>query len=415
MLLPVWASAEDQLRCARLYAADRYPPNASALWQGEKYRHDKIRLAYMSGEFREQATSYLTADLFECHDRSAFTLYGIATGASDGSPMRMRLEKAFDVFVDGTAQSDSELAEFIHESEIDILVNLNGYFGLDRTGVFAMRPVPVQVNYLGYPGTMGAPYMDYIIADSHVIPHDERVHYSECVCYLPDTYQPNDRKKAVSGRIFSRAECALPETGVIFCCFNNNHKILPAMFDVWMRLLAGVDGSVLWLLEGNAVVRRNLMAEAERRGISSERLVFAPMLPLADHLSREKLADIFLDTLPHNAHTTASDALWCGIPLVTCLGETFAGRVAASLLNAIGLPELITTSLQDYEELALKLARDPALLDAVKAKLARNKDGAALFDTPRFTRYIEDAYRVMCERAERGLPPAGFVVESRRQ
>jgi predicted O-linked N-acetylglucosamine transferase (SPINDLY family) len=202
---------------------------------------------------------------------------------------------------------------------------------------------------------------------------------------------------------------------VIFCCFNNNHKILPDMFDVWMRLLAGAEGSVLWLLEGNAAVRRNLMAEAAKRGVSSERLVFAPMMPLADHLAREKLADIFLDTLPHNAHTTASDALWCGVPLVTCLGSTFAGRVAASLLDAIGLPELITTSLPDYEALALKLARDPALLDAVKAKLARNRDSFALFDTPRFTRYIEDAYRIMWERAERGLPPANFAVESRRR
>jgi predicted O-linked N-acetylglucosamine transferase (SPINDLY family) len=415
MLLPVGASAEDQLHCARIYAADRYPPNPPELWNGKKYRHDKIRIAYVSGEFREQATSYLTADLFECHDKTAFAIYGVATGAGDGSPMRRRLEKSFDVFADMTAQSDAGLAQFIRESEIDILVNLNGYFGLDRTGVFAMRPAPIQVNYLGYPGTMGAPYMDYIIADAHVIRDDERSHYSESVCRLPDTYQPNDRKKAVSSGVFSRAECALPKTGVIFCCFNNNHKILPDMFDVWMRLLAGAEGSVLWLLEGNAAVRRNLMAEAAKRGVSSERLVFAPMMPLADHLAREKLADIFLDTLPHNAHTTASDALWCGVPLVTCLGSTFAGRVAASLLDAIGLPELITTSLPDYEALALKLARDPALLDAVKAKLARNRDSFALFDTPRFTRYIEDAYRIMWERAERGLPPANFAVESRRR
>jgi predicted O-linked N-acetylglucosamine transferase (SPINDLY family) len=202
---------------------------------------------------------------------------------------------------------------------------------------------------------------------------------------------------------------------VIFCCFNNNHKISPDIFDVWMRLLAGVDGSVLWLLEGNAAVRRNLMAEAEKRGVSSARLIFAPMVPLADHLARERLADIFLDTLPHNAHTTASDALWCGVPLVTCLGSTFAGRVAASLLNAIGLPELITISLQDYETLALELAHDPVRLDAVKSKLARNRDGFALFDTPRFTRYIEEAYRIMWERAQRGLPPASFDVETGRQ
>src|SRR5258706_5260029 len=303
MLLPVWSSAEDQLRCALTYAADRYPPNPSAAWKGEKYRHEKIRIAYMSGEFREQATSYLTADLFECHDRTAFSTYGIATGASDGSPMRRRLEKGFDVFTDMTAQSDAGLGQFIREPEIEILVNLNGYFGLGRTAVFAMRPAPIQVNYLGYPGTMGAPYMDYIIADARVIPDDERGHYSESVCSLPDTYQPNDRKKAVSCRVVSRAECALPQTGVIFCCFNNNHKILPDIFDIWMRLLAGVDGSVLWLLEGNAAVRRNLTAEAEKRGISPERLVFAPMIPLAGHLARERLAGFFFGRPPAHSPT----------------------------------------------------------------------------------------------------------------
>jgi predicted O-linked N-acetylglucosamine transferase (SPINDLY family) len=233
------------------------------------------------------------------------------------------------------------------------------------------------------------------------------------VCYLPETYQPNDRKKAPSARRFSRADCALPETGIIFCCFNNNHKILPDIFEVWMRLLARVDGSVLWLLEGNAAVRSNLMAEADKRGISSARLVFAPMVPLADHLARERLADIFLDTLPHNAHTTGSDALWCGVPLVTCRGNSFAGRVASSLLNAMGLAELITISLEDYEALALKLAHDPALLGEVKAKLARNRNSFPLFDTPRFARHIEEAYRVMWERNTRALPPAGFAVEPR--
>ena len=412
MLLPTTASAEEQLLCARIYAADKYRPSRRPVWNGETYRHGKVRLAYMSGEFREQATAYLTADLFECHDRNAFELHALATGDNDGSAMRKRLEAAFDVFADMSGRSDSEIAEFVRAREIDILINLNGYFGLDRTGVFAMRPSPVQVNYLGFPGTMGAPYMDYILADRHVIPEDQQRYYSEKVVYLPHSYQPNDRKKAASERIFTRAECGLPENGAVFCCFNNTHKIVPEIFGIWMRLIARVEQSVLWLLEGNAAVKRNIQNEAARRGISPGRIVFAPMMRLGDHLAREALADIFLDTLPHNAHTTASDALWCGVPVVTCPGSTFAGRVASSLLHAAGMPELIAASLEDYEALALKLARDADFLGAVKAKLARNRMTQPLFDTKAFTRDIESAYRTMWERAERGLPPAGFAVEA---
>ena len=408
MLLPTPASAQDLLRCAEIYTADKYPPYKFPLWAGQRYGHDKIRVAYMSGEFRAQATAYLTADLFECHDRRQFELYAISSGSNDGSAMRRRLENAFDVFADVSLKSDAETATFIRGSEIDILVNLNGYFGFDRTGVFAMRPAPVQVNYLGFPGSMGAAYMDYIIADKHVIPDDQRSNYSENVVCLPDSYQPNDRRRVTSDKSFTRIECGLPQDGVVFCCFNNNHKILPQMFDIWMRILSRVDGSVLWLLEGNVAVRRSLASEAEKRGIAANRIVFAPFMAIADHLAREPLADLFLDTLPHNAHTTASDALWCAVPVLTCVGTTFAGRVAASLLHAVGLPELITTSLQDYESLAVALGRDPARLAAIRARLTANRDVAALFDTPRYARNLEAAYAKMWRCYQKGQPPQGF-------
>jgi predicted O-linked N-acetylglucosamine transferase (SPINDLY family) len=411
MILAVSDSPAEHLQCAKTYAATRYPTVSPPLWRGERYAHRPIRLAYVSGEFREQATAHLIADLIECHDRSAFTLYGVSSGINDFSPMRRRLETAFDVFWDISRKSDAEAAELIHSNEIDILVNLNGYFGIERTGVFGLKPSPIQVNYLGFPGTMGVSFMDYIIADDVVIPEEHRPHFSESVVCLPDTYQPNDRKRRIGERNFTRRECGLPEDGIVFCCFNNSYKLTPEMFDVWMRLLAGVPGSVLWLLEGNSIVKRYLHSEAEKRGVARERIVFAPILPQEDYLARLRRADLFLDTLPCNAHTTASDSLWAGVPLLTLLGSSFAGRVAASLLHAIGMPELIAMSWDEYEAVALKLARDPATLHGIRTKLARNRDSYPLFDTPRYTRHLEAAYRTMWERFQRGDPPAPFRVE----
>jgi predicted O-linked N-acetylglucosamine transferase (SPINDLY family) len=411
-LLAISTSPEEQLACAQAFSSDKHPPRARPLWSGERYGHDRIRVAYVSGEFREQATAYLTADLFETHDREQFELYAISTGPNDDSPMRRRLEATFDHFAEMSASSDSEIAEFVRNAEIDVLLNLNGYFGRDRTNVFAMRPAPVQVNYLGFPGTMGAPYMDYIIADRLVIPERDVGWYSEQVVYLPDCYQPNDRKKPIAERVPSRSENGLPGDGFVFCCFNNNHKLAPQFFDIWMRLLDAVPGSVLWLFEGNAAVRASLEREAANRGVSGTRLVFAPTVKLAEHLARASLADLFLDTLPHNAHTTASDALWCGVPVLTCLGTTFAGRVAASLLENVGLPELITTSMAQYEALALDLARNPERLRRLRSTLARNRDSCALFDTPRYARHLETSFRTMRDRAEAGLRPAGFAVDA---
>jgi protein O-GlcNAc transferase len=289
-------------------------------------------------------------------------------------------------------------------------VDLQGYTKGCRPGIFAQRAAPVQVNYLGYPGTMGAPYMDYIIGDRMVIPPEQHSCYSEKVVYLPDCYQANDSRRGIAPHIPTRAQAGLPEEGFVFCCFNNNHKINPRVFGIWMRLLQEVEESVIWLLEDNPVAARNLRREAERRGVAPGRVVFAPRVKMEEHLARHRLADLFLDTLPYNAHVTASDALWVGLPVLTCLGHTFAGRVAASLLQAVGLPELITRSWEEYEALALKLAADGDRLADIRARLARNRTTQPLFDTERFRRHIEAAYATMWERAEHGEPPASFAV-----
>jgi protein O-GlcNAc transferase len=303
------------------------------------------------------------------------------------------------------------VANLLRDLEIDIAVNLMGFTKDSRSGIFAFRPVPIQVNYLGYPGTMGADYMDYIIGDRIVIPAEERQHYREKVVWLPDTFQANDSMKRVSAHPVARAELGLPETAFVFCAFSNTYKITPTIFDTWMRLLRGVEGSVLWLLAGRTVVERNLRREAEARGISPDRLVFAQRVDYAAYLSRYRLADLFLDTLPFNAGATASDALWAGLPVVTCSGEAFASRMARSLLNAIGLPGLAAPSLAEYEALALELAQNRGLLSAIKAKLVRNLTAYPLFDTGRFRRHIEAAYTTMWERYERGEPAASFAVE----
>jgi protein O-GlcNAc transferase len=406
------SSAGAQLRCAKAFAEDRYP--AKRAWSGGPRIDRRIRVGYVSGEFREQATAFLMAGVYECHDRERFEICAIATGPNDLSPMRTRLETAFDRFHDVSGETDQTIAELIGAEEIDILVNLNGYFGQERTAVFALRPSPIQVNYLGFPGTMGAPFMDYIVADEIVLPKDQQPHFAEKIAYLPYTYQPNDRKRAIAERAPTRRECGLPETGMVFCCFNNTHKLTPEFFDIWMRLLDRSPGSVLWLLETTPAVSQNLRREAARRGVAPERIVFAPVIKLPDHLARLQLADLFLDTLPHNAHTTASDALWCRVPVVTCLGTTFAGRVAASLLHAIGLRDLVTRSLEEYERLALRLANDAERLADTRVRLATNRDMTPLFDTAGYTRDLESAYLIMWERHLKGEPPATFTVEGRR-
>jgi predicted O-linked N-acetylglucosamine transferase (SPINDLY family) len=368
-------------------------------------------VAYLSADFRDHATSYLLAGLFELHDLERFETVAISFGPAIPSDMRTRLKAAFRKFIDVGHMSDLSISRLLRELEIDIAVDLMGYTKNCRPEILASRPAPIQVNYLGYPGTMGADYVDYILADRFVIPDNQRHSYSEKVVYMPDTYAANDSKRRIADRTPTRAEVGLPETGFVFCSFNNSYKITPSIFDIWMRLLRDVEGSVLWLLATNTSAVGNLRREAEARGIQPDRLVFAPRVKLEDHLARHRLADLFLDTLPCNAHTTASDALWAGLPLVTCLGSTFAGRVAGSLLNAIGLQELITRSLVDYEALALRLARDRKALAEIRTALAQSCKTYPLFDTSRFRRHIEAAYVTMWQRYQAGELPAHFAVE----
>jgi predicted O-linked N-acetylglucosamine transferase (SPINDLY family) len=414
------ASPADLQACSVIHAQDRYPAQAPLAPpknvggpRRASSREDggKIRIGYVSGEFREQATAYLTAGLYECHDKSRFEIIAFDNGWDDNSPIRKRLEAAFGSFVDISGLSDRDAARKIADAEIDILVNLNGYFGDHRMGVFAHRPAPIQVSYLGFPATLGASYMDYILADGIVIPEGERQFYTEQVVTLPDCYQVNDSRRVLAEVLPPRAACGLPVSGFVFCNFNTSYKLTPATFASWMRILKQVPDSVLWLLEGIPQFGENLRREAEARGADGARLIFAPMLPLAQHLARLPVAHLFLDGLPYNAHTTASDALWAGVPLITQRGTAFPGRVAASLLNAIGLPELVTESLADYESLAVHLATDPERLNFLRQKLTGNRRILPLFDTARFTRNIERAYDIMLARHERGEAPESFSLE----
>jgi predicted O-linked N-acetylglucosamine transferase (SPINDLY family) len=384
------------LRCARVFAEDQFPARPPLVAAGRRHGHEKIRIGYLGGEFRNQATSILAVELFELHDKSRFELVAFDNGWDDGSTLRHRIAAAFGEIVDISQLSDDDTARAVAAREIDILVNLNGWFGLGRTGVFARRPAPVQVNYLGFPGTMGAPYMDFIVADETVVPAGEDGAYAERVVRLPRCYQPNDRQRAVAPAVPTRAEADLPEDALVFACFNNTYKITPAIFAAWMRILRAVDGSVLWLLQDNPAAERNLGDAAEATGIARARLRFAPRTRLDEHLARHALADLFLDTLPYNAHTTASDALWAGLPVLSCRGTTFPGRVGASLLAAVGLDgELLVEDLAAYEARAIELARDRKKLSRLRATLVQRRGDAPLWDTPGYARALEQAFERM--------------------
>ena len=413
VMLALSSSAADQQACSQQFVRQAHPASKRPFWRGQRYSHDRIRVAYLSADFREHAVSRLIAGMFEHHDRARFETAAISFGADDGSAMRSRLVKAVDYFVDVRTKSDREIAALIHSMEIDIAIDLMGFTTGARFNVFAMRPAPVQVNYLGYPGTLGASYVDYIIADELVIPRDQQPFYTEKVAYLPHTYQVNDVARPIPDASPLRQAVGLPETGFVFCNFNNSYKITPVLFDIWMRLLKQIDGSVLWLLENSPSGVENLRREALQRGVAPGRLIFAPRTSLEDHLARQQLADLFLDTLPYNAHTTASEALWVGLPVLTCLGSTFAGRVAASLLTAVGLPEQVVHSLRDYEDRALALASTPTLLASIKSSLAQNRTAHSLFDTARFTRDIEALYIAMWQRSQDGQVPIALSVGGR--
>ncbi len=389
---------DDIHRCAATYARMRFPVQPQ-LAQAPR-AGGKIRIGYVCGEFRTHATLYLMAGFFEAHDRTQFEITAFDNGGSDGSPLRGRFEAAVDHIVDITRLPDAEAAARIHDAQIDILVDLNGYTGNHRAGIFSRRPAPLQVMYMANPGTLGVPFMDYFIADGIVVPPEDEVHYSEKIARLPHSFQVNDDKRVI-GKIPSRAEAGLPEHGFVFCNFNHVNKFTPENFAVAMRLLQQAPGSLLWLPRPDPMAVANLQAQAGRHGVAPDRLIFAPQLPsFAEHLARLAVADLFLDSLPYGAHTTASDALWAGLPLVTCRGKSFAGRVAASLLTALEMPELIAESQADFEKLALRLALEPETLAALRRKLAGKRFSAPLFDTARTTRAVEAAYRIMLDKKQ---------------
>ena len=374
-----------------------------------RHERKRLRIGYLCSDFRNHATSHLIAELIERHDHASFEIIALSFGPDDGSDMRRRLTAAFDRFVELPGLGSDEIAKRIHAAGIDILVDLNGYISNARPAILAARPAPIQCHYLAFPGTLGSDVIDYMIVDPVVVPKSADQDYTEALVRLPDCYQANDSKRSITGSGPSRSACDLP-AGIVLCSFNNAIKLTPAMFAAWMRVLSAVPGSVLWLFSDNAWTPDNLRRAATAHGVDAARLVFAGYASPADHLARLRLADLFLDTFPYTAHTTASDALWLGLPVLTLAGRSFASRVGASLLHAVGLPELITTTIADYERTAIELARDPARLAALKTRLATQRATCPLFDTPRFTRHLEAAYLEMWARYSRGEPARGFDV-----
>ncbi len=397
--------------CAEIYALDRHPFNDVLGFSFRYPASKKIRIGYFSADFKNHPVSVLTAELFELHDRDKFEIIAFSFGVDDKSPIRLRLSKAFDQFIDVSKMSDLEIAKLSRDLRIDIAVDLAGHTANNRMGIFSYRVAPVQVNWLGYPGTIGVDYFDYILADKIVIPTESQKFYSEKVVYLPHTYMVDDTKRIVSSRVFTRKECGLPENAFIFCCFNNHHKFNPHVLDGWARILLAVKNSVIWLSENNKSFTANIVKEFKERGIDSKRVFFAKKLNLMeDYLARYNLADLFLDTYPYNAHTTAIDSLKGGVPLVTLMGQSFASRVAASLLNAIDLPMLATSTQEEYESLAIRLATNPQSLLDIKLKLIDNRLTKPLFNTSLFVKGIEMSYIKMHQRYQAGLLPAHMII-----
>ena len=392
-------------KAAQIFSQDRYPIHSSLCPIPKRTKKEKIRIAYFSPDFRNHAVSLLTVGLFENHDRNRFEVFGFSLKpAPDGDLVNLRLRQGFDKFLDVDQMSDKEIACLAQEYEVDIAIDLAGHTQNSRTGIFSYRAAPIQISYIGYLGTMGSEYYDYLFADITIIPNELQKFYSEKIVYLP-SYQANDRKRTISERQFTRKELGLPEVGFVFCCFNNTYKIVPSTFDAWMRILNAVEGSVLFLYADNEWAKVNLIKEAGLRGIDSERLIFGGRFSVEEYLARYRVCDLFLDTFPYNAGTTASDALWVELPVLTLMGQSFASRVAASILNAIGLSELITNTQEEYENLAIELATNPEKLGELKKKLSRNRFTEPLFDTPLFTKHIEAAYTQMYERYNLGLKP----------
>ena len=403
-------------QAAEIYINTKYPPNDELGDILKTPKKEKIRIGYYSADFKNHPVSMLMAELFELHDKSRFETYAFSLGADDESQLRQRLTKSFSQFIDVQAMSDRDIAELSRKLGIDIAVDLGGLTQNARTGLFAYRSAPIQVNYLGYPGTLGANYIDYLIADKNLIPVDSQKFYAEKIVYLPHTYMVDDSTRIVSNRQFSKKEFGLPEDTFIFCCFNNAYKFNPQVISSWAKILKEVDESVLWISENNNTFKENLLAQFQKHNIERSRVIFASRIePPEDHLARYVLADLFLDTQPYNAHTTAVDSLKAGVPVITLVGQSFACRVAASLLHAIELPELITTTQSEYENLAVNLAKNPNKLSAIKNKLVNKRSSSALFNTSLFTKHIESAYIQMYERHQGNLLPDHIFVNSFEQ
>ncbi len=410
-LLSVFDSPALHLKVANKWIADQYPQSFS-LGPIQRNQNKKIRIGYFSADFKNHPVSILIARLFEMHDREKFEFYGFFLNKiSQQDPMTERLRSSFDHIIEAYSYSDIEITKISRDYGIDIAIDLGGHTQDSRTNIFANRAAPIQINYLGFPGTMGAAYYDYIIADKVLIPDEHKPFFSEKIIYMPQSYQVNDSGRAISEYQFTKSECGLPEQGFIFCCFNNSFKITPVIFDSWCRILKAVDGSVLWLFEDNVWAKNNLLKEAQLREISPDRIIFANRVEHSLHLARHRIADLFLDTAPYNAHTTASDALWAGLPVLTILGKSFAGRVAASLLNAIGLTELITHGESSYESLAIELALTPEKLSGIKRKLDINRLNESLFNTALYVRNLEASFVEIHQRFESGLRPMDIQVE----
>ena len=392
------------------YARENFPIKPLKQFERPSQMPKRLRIGYFSADFHNFPGMHLMVRMLERHDRSKFEIYAFSYGQEINDKMRSRLVSAVDYFIDIQSMSTDAVHKCVEDKKIDIAIHRNGYTKDSKTNLFSSRLAPVQINYLGYPGTLGADFMDYIVADPIVIPEDKRQHYSEQIIYLPHTYQPNDNTRAISQKVQTKENMGLPSDGFIFCCFNNNYKISPKEFDIWMRLMGKVEGSVLWLLKSNKWTEHNLKREVEARGLSSDRVIFAERVENSEHLARHRLADLFLDTFNCNAHTTASDALWAGLPVVTKLGKGFAARVAGSLLSAVGLPELITHDEEAYEALILKLATKPKKLDTIKKKLEVNRLSQPLFNTEQYTKHLENGYLQAYQRYFNGKEPDTIIV-----
>tara|TARA_B100001093_G_scaffold491445_1_gene531495 strand:- start:497 stop:2950 length:2454 start_codon:yes stop_codon:yes gene_type:complete len=409
-MLPIEDAPERHRLRSEVCAKSNYYRQPLSLTAKPKKKPTRIRVGYFSSDFNEHPVAYLLAKVLEKHDRERFDIFGYSINNSTVDELQKRLIKSFDTFDDVSEISDKDVALISKQNKIDIAVDLNGYTKGNRSAIFGYRLAPIQINFLGYPGTMGAEFIDYIIADQHLIPPENQKYFSEKLIYLPNTYMPTDNSREVSKRHISRSDMGLPDDAFVFCCFNNNYKITQREFDIWMRILSKVKGSVLWLRRSNRIADQNIIKEAQKRNIVASRLVFADRIPMDEHLARHKFADLFIDTFSFNAHTTASEALWMGIPVITKTGQGFAARVAGSLLNAVGLSELVTETERDYEALIIDLATNPSKLANIKEKLATNLLSQPLFNTDLYTRHLEDGYYRAYQNYFEGNRPKNITV-----